>query len=81
MLGSSLGIIDSRSLVATLCDVGSGGAVAVPHILRVFAIERWFRSVAHWKVLEDLDVDLPRSALVVRATPNSQGREFKTSLS
>jgi asparagine synthase (glutamine-hydrolysing) len=55
MVSESLGIVDSRVLESTLRDVRSGGMLSVPSILRVFAIERWLRNVAHWKVLDDLE--------------------------
>jgi asparagine synthase (glutamine-hydrolysing) len=59
MVGDTLGIIDSSALAATLDEIHAGGLAAVPLLLRVFAIERWFRNAAHWKVLEDFDASAP----------------------
>ena len=71
MVGDSLGIVDSRSLAATLHEVRSGGVVAVPFLLRVFAIERWLRNAAHWKVLKDLDAYTPTPRSPANATGGS----------
>jgi asparagine synthase (glutamine-hydrolysing) len=81
MVGGSLGIVDPRSLAATLHDIRSGGVVAVTSLMRVFGIERWLRNAAHWKVLEDLDAYAPKHTSLTNAAGGSPVSELKTSLS
>jgi asparagine synthase (glutamine-hydrolysing) len=81
MLSDSLGIVESHTLAATLREARSGGAVAVPSLLRVFAIERWLRNVVHWKVLDGLDAYLPNSTSLASAQDASRRCELKSSLS
>jgi asparagine synthase (glutamine-hydrolysing) len=71
MISASLGIVDSRALVATLQEARAGGQVIVTSLLRVFAIERWFRNVAHWKVLEDLEPYASQTTSPATTTRNS----------
>lgn len=81
MLSSSLGMIDSVALMKTLRDVGSGGTVAVPSIVRVFAIERWLRNVAHWKVLKEVGAHTSTSTFPAKANSAPRSPGFKSSLS
>lgn len=81
MLSSALGITDSASLIETLRDVGSGGTVALPSIVRVFAIEHWLRNVAHWKVLKEVEARTSTSTFPAKAKTASRSRGFKSSLS
>jgi asparagine synthase (glutamine-hydrolysing) len=55
MIGASLGIVDSRALVASLEEARAGGQTIVTSLLRVFAIERWLRNASHWGVLQDVE--------------------------
>jgi asparagine synthase (glutamine-hydrolysing) len=81
MVGDSLGIVDSRALAATLHEVRSGRVVAVPSLTRAFAIERWLRNAAHWRVLEGIDACAPKTTLPANAALASPSGELKTSLS
>ncbi|PYX50211.1 MAG: hypothetical protein DMG76_35330 [Acidobacteria bacterium] len=52
---NSLGIIDSEKLLEELQKARSGEVVSLPHLLRPLVAERWLRSLAPWKVLNDLE--------------------------
>src|SRR5262249_46118660 len=55
MVSRSRCSMESTALDAALQDGYSGGIVSGPSALRTFAIERWLRNAAHWKVLEALE--------------------------
>ena len=71
MVGDALGVIDSRALAAALQQVRSGQVVPVTSLLRVFAIERWLRNAAHWRMLDDLNACPPEAASLANATGQS----------
>jgi asparagine synthase (glutamine-hydrolysing) len=81
MISSSLDIVHPHALVAALEEARAGGPVVVTSFLRVFAIERWFESVAPWRVLEDLESHAKERLIANRRSQSTLGPRLKRSLS
>jgi hypothetical protein len=81
MISGSLDIVNPGELLAALDEARSGGRVAVTAILRVFAIERWFRNAAHWGVLQDVEPYAKKAARENNRWRLPVNRELKNSLS